>query len=40
MIVPETRYALARDGVWLAYQVTGEADIDLLWIDGLRGNLD
>ncbi len=40
MTIPETRYALARDGVCLAHQVIGDADIDLLWLDGLRGNLE
>ena len=37
---PETKYAKASDGVSLAYQVVGEGPIDLLWLDGMRGNLE
>ena len=40
MDVPETRYAKAPDGVSLAYQVVGDGPVDLLWLDGARGNLE
>lgn len=31
MGVPETRYAITPDGVYLAYQTVGEGPIDLVW---------
>lgn len=37
---PETRYAKADDGVHIAYQVVGDGPVDLLWLDGARGNLE
>jgi class 3 adenylate cyclase len=40
MDVPETRYAKTPDGVNLAYQVIGDGPVDLLWLDGARGNLE
>ena len=38
--IPETRYARAEDGISIAYQVVGDGPIDLLWLDGARGNLE
>ncbi len=40
METPETRYAKTVDGVHIAYQVVGDGPIDLLWLDGMRGNLE
>ena len=40
MKTPETRYAKADDGVHIAYQVVGDGPVDLLWLDGARGNLE
>jgi class 3 adenylate cyclase/alpha-beta hydrolase superfamily lysophospholipase len=37
---PETRYAKTVDGVHIAYQVVGDGPVDLLWLDGMRGNLE
>ena len=37
---PETRYALAPDGVHLAYQVTGEGEIDLVLMQGTAAHLE
>jgi class 3 adenylate cyclase len=37
---PETNYATTVDGVHIAYQVIGDGPVDLLWLDGLRGNLE
>ncbi len=34
--IPETRYARADDGVYLAYQVFGEGDIDLVIVNGFN----
>ena len=31
MAVPQTRYAIAPDGVYLAYQAVGEGPVDLVW---------
>jgi class 3 adenylate cyclase len=30
--IPETRYARSNDGAYIAYQVFGQGDVDLLWI--------
>ena len=30
MKVPETRYARSQDGAYIAYQVFGEGEVDLL----------
>jgi class 3 adenylate cyclase len=38
--IPETHYASTPDGVHIAYQVIGDGPVDLLWLDGLRGNLE
>lgn len=32
MRVPQTRYARSADGTYIAFQVFGEGDIDLLWM--------
>ena len=36
MDIPETRYAKTTDGVQVAYQVAGEADIDLIKAPGTQ----
>ena len=38
--VPETRYAKARDGVHLAYQIVGEGPPDLVFVPGFISHLD
>jgi class 3 adenylate cyclase len=38
--VPETRYAKTADGIHIAYQVLGDGPVDLVWLDGARGNLE
>ena len=40
MIPPETRYALTPDGLHIAYQVTGEGDMDLVLMMGAVGHLE
>ena len=40
MDVPETRYAVADDGVHLAYQVFGDGPIDQFWIHSFLGGLE
>ena len=41
MWIPETRYAIAPDGVYLAYQTVGEGPIDLVWqYDLIFGNVE
>ncbi len=37
---PETRYAKAPDAVHIAYQLLGDGPVDLLWLEGERGNLE
>ncbi|MGH2764719.1 MAG: alpha/beta fold hydrolase, partial [Actinomycetota bacterium] len=37
---PETRYALAPDGLKLAYQVTGGGDVDLVFMQGAVAHLE
>jgi class 3 adenylate cyclase len=39
-VPPETRYALAPDGVQIAYQVTGDGDIDLVFMQGAVAHLE
>lgn len=39
-MVPETRYALTRDGVHVAYQVLGEPDPDLLFVTSWTSHLE
>jgi class 3 adenylate cyclase len=37
---PETQYAMAPDGVQIAYQVTGEGDVDLVLMQGAVAHLE
>jgi class 3 adenylate cyclase/pimeloyl-ACP methyl ester carboxylesterase len=38
---PETRYAIAQDGVYLAYQTAGDGPVDLAWqFDLIFGNVE
>jgi class 3 adenylate cyclase len=39
-VTPETRYARTPDGVYIAYQVTGEGPVDLVWQFDFVGNVD
>lgn len=39
MDVPETRYARAEDGAYLAYQVVGDGPVDVAWLDDAYTNL-
>jgi pimeloyl-ACP methyl ester carboxylesterase len=40
-VIPETRYAETPDGVYIAYQVTGEGPVDLVWqFHTLLGDVD
>ena len=39
MTPPETRYAKSGD-VHIAYQVTGNGPIDLVWVPGFISNLE
>ena len=39
MDIPETRFAtMGRD--WIAYQVMGEGDLDVLYVPGLTNSVD
>jgi class 3 adenylate cyclase len=38
--IPETRYARSADGAWIAFQVFGDADVDLLWISPWFSHLE
>lgn len=38
--VPETRYAIADDGVHIAYHVVGDGPVDILWIHSFNGGLE
>src|SRR4029077_3625730 len=38
--VPETRYARAPDGCYIAYQIVGGGPIDLVWQFDFFGNVD
>ena len=40
MDMPETRYAIASDGVHIAYQVSGRGPIDLLWSEGWMSHVE
>ncbi len=40
MDVPETRYARAPDGAWIAFQVFGSGPVDVLLVPGSFTNLD
>lgn len=37
---PETRYVVTADGVHIAYQVTGNGPLDLVWVPGIVNNID
>lgn len=37
---PETRYAIAPDGVSIAYHTIGEGPVDLLWLHAFMGSLE
>ncbi|MEO8229869.1 MAG: adenylate/guanylate cyclase domain-containing protein [Chloroflexota bacterium] len=39
-MIPDTRYARTADATNIAYQVLGDGPVDLLWLDGARGNLE
>jgi class 3 adenylate cyclase len=40
MLPPETQYALAPDGVQIAYQVTGGGDLDIVFMQGAVSHLE
>ena len=40
MMIPETRYAKAADGVHIAYQTLGEGPVDLVWVMGWTSNIE
>ena len=40
MKVPPTRYARSHDGAYIAYQVYGQGDVDLLWISPWFSHLE
>jgi len=39
-VIPETRYARTHDGVYIAYQVTGEGPVDVAWQFDFVGDVD
>jgi hypothetical protein len=39
-VIPETRYARTPDGFYLAYQITGEGPVDVVWQFDFVGNVD
>jgi hypothetical protein len=39
-VVPETRYAKAADGSYLAYQAFGQGNTDLPWLPGFASHLE
>jgi class 3 adenylate cyclase len=39
-VIPQTRYAMAPDGVSIAYQVVGEGPRDLVWVPGWVSHLE
>jgi class 3 adenylate cyclase len=39
-VIPETRYAETADGVYIAYQVSGEGPVDVVWQFDFVGNVD
>jgi class 3 adenylate cyclase len=39
-VIPETRYATTPDGVYIAYQVTGEGPVDVAWQFDFLSNVD
>ena len=38
--IPDTRYAMTPDGAYIAYQVAGDGDVDLVWQLDFVGNID
>ena len=40
MEVTDTHYAIASDGVYIAYQVFGDGPIDVVWQSDWPGNID
>ena len=40
MEIPDTRYAVTQDGVYIAYQVFGQGPIDVVWQSDWPGNID
>jgi hypothetical protein len=40
MNAPDTQYAKAEDGAYIAYQTTGQGPIDITWQFDLLGNID
>ena len=39
MDIPETHYARAEDGAYLAYQIVGDGPVDVAWLDDAYTNL-
>jgi len=39
-VIPETHYAQTPDGVYIAYQVTGQGPVDVAWQPDFLGNID
>jgi class 3 adenylate cyclase len=39
-VIPDTRYARTPDGVYIAYQVTGDGPVDIVWQFDFVGNVD
>jgi class 3 adenylate cyclase len=39
-VIPETQYAMTPDGVYIAYQVSGEGPVDVAWQTDFVGNVD
>ncbi|HEY3213488.1 MAG TPA: adenylate/guanylate cyclase domain-containing protein [Actinomycetota bacterium] len=39
-MIPETQYAMTPDGVYIAYQVSGEGPVDVAWQTDFVGNVD
>jgi hypothetical protein len=37
---PQTRYATARDGNQIAYQIAGDGPVDLVYLTGSLSNVD
>ena len=40
MDIPDTHYAVTRDGAYIAYQVSGDGPIDVVWQSDWPGNID
>jgi len=39
-VIPDTRYATTPDGVYIAYQVTGEGPVDIAWQNDFLADID